>query len=376
MSIINQMLQELDRRHAPAGANGAAPPVQVRTVAPANERRYWFWGALIVLIVAAIAWGGWLAYQLSPRRIATDLAFKAADEARTRAPIPAPLPTPTPAAAPLAAPSASPPAAEAPSAPQIEMLRLAESIATPILESQPAAPAPAPAIKPPPLAKLPPSAKPVVALAERPAPAKTMEKPRFERLERVGPPAERAENEFRSGAAVLKLGRSAEAQMHFAKALEFDSRHRGARQALIAMQIERGQLEAARKLLQEGLALDPAQPDFAIALARILVERKDLPGALAALEGSAPAAGEVPEFHVLRGTLLQRLGRHAEAAEAYQTALQARSTIPQAWVGLGISLEALQRRPEAADAFRRALLAGSVSAEVKTFAEQRIRALR
>jgi len=80
MSIINQMLQELDRRHAPAGANGAAPPLHVRTVAPATERRYWFWGALIVLIVAAIAWGGWLAYQLAPRRIATDLAFKAADE--------------------------------------------------------------------------------------------------------------------------------------------------------------------------------------------------------------------------------------------------------------------------------------------------------
>ena len=206
--------------------------------------------------------------------------------------------------------------------------------------------------------------------------AKPTEKPRLERRELVGTLAERAENEFRQGASVLKLGRSTDAEMHFAKALEFDSGHRGARQALIAMHIERGQLEAARKLLQEGLAINPAQPDFAIALARILVERRDLSGALAALEGSASAAAEVPEFHVLRGTLLQRLGRHAEAAEAYQTALQARSSIPQAWVGLGISLEALQRRPEAADAFRRALLAGPVSAEVKTFTEQRIRALR
>jgi MSHA biogenesis protein MshN len=363
MSIINKMLQELDRRQAPVGANGAAPPLHVRTVAPANEGGVWFRGALIVLTVAATAWGGWLTYQLFPRRIATDLAFKAADEARTRAPTPAPVPAP--ASAEPAAAAASPSPAEVPSSPQIEMLRLAESIATPILESKPAASsAPAPA------------AKPVVALPQKLAPAKAVEKPRFERLERLGPPAERAENEFRSGAAVLKLGRSAEAEMHFAKALEFDNRHRGARQALIAMHLERGQLEAARKLLQEGLALDPAQPDFAIALARILVERKDLPGALAALEGSAPAAGEVPEFHVLRGTLLQRLARHGEAVEAYQTALQARSSIPQAWVGLGISLEALQRRPEAADAFRRALLAGPVSAEVKTFAEQRIRALR
>src|SRR5258708_3046996 len=110
MSIINQMLQELDRRHAPAGANGAAPSLHVRTVAPATERRYWFWGALVVLIVAAIAWGGWLAYQLSPRRIATDSAFKAADEARTPLPIPTPPPAPPPAPAPRdAAPPPPPP---------------------------------------------------------------------------------------------------------------------------------------------------------------------------------------------------------------------------------------------------------------------------
>jgi MSHA biogenesis protein MshN len=46
------------------------------------------------------------------------------------------------------------------------------------------------------------------------------------------------------------------------------------------------------------------------------------------------------------------------------------------WVGLGISLEALQRRTEAADAFRRAVATGTLTAEVKNYAEQRARALR
>src|SRR5258706_13339310 len=172
MSIINQMLQELDRRHAPAGANGAAPPLHVRTVAPATERRYWFWGALIVLIVAAIAWGGWLAYQLAPRRIATDLAFKAADEARTHVPIP----TPAPAAATTASATSTPvaPSAEAQSAPQAEILRLAESIATPILESKPVG------SLPPAPANLPLPSKPTAAVPEKPAAAKTAEKPKFE----------------------------------------------------------------------------------------------------------------------------------------------------------------------------------------------------
>ena len=372
MSIINKMLQELDRRQAAVAGDVAAVPAYVRPVKAPAERHGWFWAALVALIVAAIGWSAWVAYQLSSRPLVTPAAFKAAEEARARAPAPS-APAPVVAAAPAPAPAT---AEEAQTTPQVEMLRLAESIATPIFESKPAPPV-AVMSKPPAPSKPLSPIKPAPAVkAQTAALAKTSEKPRFERRELVGTLAERAENEFRQAATVLKLGRSGEAEMYFTKALEFDSGHRGARQALIAMHIERGQLEAARKLLHEGLAINPAQPDFAIALARILVERKDLPGALAALEGSAPAAGEVPEFHVLRGTLLQRLGRHAEAAEAYQTALQARSSIPQAWVGLGISLEALQRRPEAADAFRRALLAGPVSAEVKTFTEQRIRALR
>jgi MSHA biogenesis protein MshN len=381
VSIINKMLQELDRRQAAVAGDVAEAPAFVRPVKAPAQRHGWFSATIVVLIVIAVGWSAWVAYQLPSRPLATPVAFKAAEEARARAPtpsVPAPVlaAAPTPAAAPAPAPAPSPaPAAatpaEAPSTPQVEMLRLAESIATPIFESKPAQP-PVVVTKPP----APTKAAPPLVKAQSAALTKAAEKPSLERRERVGTLAERAENEFRQGASVLKLGRSTDAEMHFGKALELDSAHRGARQALIAMHIERGQLEAARKLLQEGLAIEPAQPDFAIALARILVERKDLPGALAALEGSAPAAGEVPEFHVLRGTLLQRLGRHMEAAEAYQTALQARSSIPQAWVGLGISLEALQRRPEAADAFRRALLAGPVSAEVKTFAEQRIRALR
>ena len=380
MSVINTMLQDLDRRHAGNAADAEVPPSYVRAVKPPAERRHWFWASIGVLIAIAVGWVAWVGYQLSPRTLATELAFKTVDEARTRqavapAPItqaPAPIaaaPVPTPAP-PAAAPAPSvPPAQETPSAPQVEMLRLAESIATPIVESKPAAKPPAAPAPSKPVAQAKPAPVPAAAAAKT-------EKPKFERQDRFGTPAERAENEFRQAVGILKLGRSSEAEVHFQKALEFDSSHRGARQALIAIYIERGQLEAARKLLQDGLAIDPGQPDFAIALARIHVERKDLSGALAVLDRSAGAAIDVPEFHVLRGTLLQRLTRHAEAAESYQAALRARATLPQAWVGLGISYEALGQRPEAAEAFRRGLAAGPLSTELKTFAEQRIRALR
>ena len=392
MSVINTMLQDLDRRQGNGAPAAGDAPSYVRAVKPPVERRHWFWATIGVLIAIAVAWIAWMAYQLQPNRLATDLAFKTVDEARTRQAV-APTPIqPAPAAATLAPPPASvatpPPtapapaapaaAAETPSAPQVEMLRLAESIATPITEPKPVAPAakaePRPAAAAP--SKPAAQAKPASAPAPAATAAAKADKPKLERQDRFGTPAERAEHEFRQAVSVLKLGRSSEAEVHFAKALEFDSSHRGARQALIAIYIERGQLEAARKLLQDGLAIDPGQPEFAIALARIHVERKDLSGALAVLDGSAGAAGDVAEFHVLRGTLLQRLGRHAEAADSYLAALQTRSTVPQAWVGLGISYEQLGKRPEAAEAFRRALAAGPLSTELKTFAEQRIRALR
>jgi MSHA biogenesis protein MshN len=129
-------------------------------------------------------------------------------------------------------------------------------------------------------------------------------------------------------------------------------------------------------LLREALAADPNQPDFAVALARIHVERANLVDALSVLDAALPAAESHGELHVMRGTVLQRMGYHQHAADAYRAALRAQAGTPQVWLGLGISLEALQKRPEAAQAFRNALASGPVSTEVRTFAEQRIQALR
>jgi MSHA biogenesis protein MshN len=69
------------------------------------------------------------------------------------------------------------------------------------------------------------------------------------------------------------------------------------------------------------------------------------------------------------------MGRHAEAVDAYREALRSGVQQPTAWIGLAISLEALGHRPEAAQAYKRALGAGALGAEVKDYAEARIRAL-
>jgi MSHA biogenesis protein MshN len=365
MSVINKMLQELDRRDALPGPNEDIPPRFLRAVEEPQGRE-WFWRVVGALMLAGVAWVGWVAYQLQPRPVATEKAFKAADEARPRPQPPVAVPVSQPPPAPVVASEPKP-------APEIPPVAKAEP---PAAEPAPAA---APPKKPAAAGRTPKAAPRDTLLALNLPPAKVLpnfpQKASVQRRERSSA-SDRAEREFRRAVELLKQGRAAEAEDGFAAGLAQDPAHRPARQALVALNLERGQLESARRLLHDGLMQDPTQPDFAFALARILVERKDFAGALMVMDGAADTAADHADFNALRGTILQQLGRHPEAASAYQKALQARSTMPNAWVGLGISLEALERRPEAAEAFRRALAAGPASDDLKTFAERRIRALR
>jgi MSHA biogenesis protein MshN len=360
MSLINKMLQDLDRRNAMA--EGSVAPQPVRPVASASRRGEWFWRIVSALMLGALGWVGWVAWHvLLPRPpLATPAAYVAEKQAQARAKEPKVV-----KAEPVAEPQPQPVKAE-PQLPvetmvPVETMRLAKSIETPITG---------------PLAK-PEKPKKAVAVAQAPqAPQPKVEKSKIERRELVAPPNDRAEAEFRAAVELLRQGRTSQAEAGFLGALQLDPAHRGARQALVALQLERGQLESARRLLEEGLKIDPAQPDFSVALARILVERRDFPGALAALQASEAAAGMHAEHQFLRGTVLQRLGRHQEAADAYRDSLRLQEASVRSWIGLGISLEALQHKAEAAEAFKRGLALGPSDAELKSFAEQRVRALR
>jgi MSHA biogenesis protein MshN len=94
---------------------------------------------------------------------------------------------------------------------------------------------------------------------------------------------------------------------------------------------------------------------------------------LNAAKGSARGNAE---YNALLGTVLQRLAKHREAADAYREALRLAPDAGPAWVGLAMSLEALEHRPEAAEAFRRAMATGSLSTDLRVFAEQRAHSLQ
>lgn len=392
MSVINKMLQELDRRNASAGAESEQPPQQVKVVASRGGHE-WFWRIVAALMLVAVGWVVWVAYQLQPRQpVVTELAFKAAEQARkgpivtsprtVAVPAPASVP-PSPvapvAAAPQAAPIPAAPAASASEPPKpgareaSETFKLAKAIETPLAE-RPAPTVPAKAESPKPETPKPeaPKAAPKSAPSAR-ATAPDKGRPHVDKRDRSRTASESAETQFRRAAVYLNQGRVSEAESQLVGALHADPSHVGARQAYISLLLEQKRTDAAKRVLGEALAKEPTQPVFSLALARILAEQRDYQGALEVMDRAGSVAQNA-DFQAVRGAVLQRLNRHQEAVDAYLAAIQGGIQPGTTWVGLGISLEALGRKAEAAQAYRRSL-AGVLAPQVRDYADSRVRAL-
>jgi MSHA biogenesis protein MshN len=187
---------------------------------------------------------------------------------------------------------------------------------------------------------------------------------------------DRAEDEFRRGAILVNQGRLAEGMESLRGALDIDPRHEAARQTLVALLLEARRVDEAVPVLQQGLALNAQNSEFAMLLARIMVERNDVPGALSLLQKHSAPQDRSPEFHAFAGALYQRLDRHAEAIERYQAALRLAPSAGIWWLGLGISHQAAGQPKEAREAFTRAKSAGNLSPDLTGFVDQRLRQLQ
>ena len=432
MSVINKMLRDLDERHALAAPDGTPASVQAGPEARRRRDREWFWRIVSALMLGAVAWVGWIAYQLQPQPLVTDLALRSADVAHrlaarkvaTAVPVPAtPVPVTTPAAPVV---TTSTPTSPAPQAPAVS------NAAAPVTGT-PGGGGPAPAAATPAAAtvpSMPPSAattsvtpadparagsrattaeassikggetskpRPRGAVRQnRAAGAATSEsvaklaldvpaarilsgpagRSRINKRDTVRTPAQRAEIEFRKGVALLREGRPSESEENFGKALELSPAHEAARQAYAALLIDRRAYPQARTLLEQGLVENPGHPLFSLVLARLRVEQGALARALEVLDASRGGGTEYAEIQALRGTVLHRLARHPAAADAYRSALQLAPGDGASWVGLALSLEAMQNYSEAAEAFLRAAATGTLSPEMKANAERRARQIQ
>lgn len=332
MSVINQVLQDLDRR-------GVAVNVGEQTLAsvPARSRRWpWLVGALVVTLSAV-----WVI-----RSSASAPPLAPGVSAPVAASTPAPM-NPKPAMARVVAPAASAVAAvKVQAASSVEKAKVEPAKSdVPISVPSPSQQIVAPASLPATLA---------------PASGKKMNA------------QNQADAEYARAVMLVEQGRNDEAQTALTTTLKLDNGHREARTLLARLLIQARRSTEAERLLQDGLSLHPDASADAMLLARLRVERGEVNAALETLLAGAPHAQQKPDYRAFMGTLAQRLGRHEEAVTDYQAALQLAPDSAGWWVGLGISLQAAGREAEAKTAYQRALALGTLTPEMQRFAEQRL----
>lgn len=375
MSVINQVLNQLEQRGVPA----APGQTMVRAVPSSSS------SLAVPLLALAIALGlaAWQWQQTHEMDVAAQNVARQQTVVAAVAPVPRavleeiPPELSTPVSrlsdelavppSPAVAPDAPAVASDTKDTKGIKPVKTSESrVVMPAL-TVPARTAPGPAV-PAQTAQAP---RPMpVAAANAPSPANQPaigELP----LKRVSP-AQLADAEFRKAAQLMQQGRIADAANGYEAALQLDAGHQAARQAWVALLLEGKRHADAERVLQEGLAVRPEQTGFAMLLARLQVERGALDQAVATLKTSLPQAGLQGDYHAFLAALLQRQGSHATALDHYQAALRQAPGNGRWLMGYGISLQAAQRGAEAREAFLRALDSGTLSPELQAFVRQKL----
>jgi len=403
MSLINQMLQELEQRKAPpvALALPSNAPVQAVGVASPN-RRLLPMTALVALLVVAFGWlrlpqpvnlGITTSFALPnanpnnnlvPVRVAPNVVMQNPPlQRRHQTEMDAPDATNSQLATVSASGRFTPVLdknlPEIPKKNQKLKQRLsptssavdAQVALTPTRLEQPLVPASAHALNPT-LPLEPFEAKPVaheksvtqLALLSKPTDKPTVKKQLNS--------AQQASHDYHQAIAYLQQGRVAEAMDLLRQVLLAIPEHQDARQMLTGLLVDNQRHEEAMDVLQAGLNLSLAQPEYAQTLARLQLEAGQLSSALNTLATSLPYAKQQADYQALMAMVLQRLSRQQEAIFHYQQALSLGGQAPTWLVGLGVALQSEGRAEEAKLAFQQAQR-GNLTPELAQFVDQRLK---
>lgn len=373
MSVINQMLKDLDRRQQEA--EGAAV-----YVAPLRQQGWWMLvlTLLCTLALGILGWRTWIFWQQSQRASLPAAQVEAPRTAPAVAPS-APLAVvATTQAVSSAAPVAKVPAASAEStaarvapsaaeqAPADEAVladegNLEEALGDETIPSDEE-------LQPDLYAEL--AAE--QSAEEAPAPA-APRKPGILKIETVElSDAELATLAERKATTAMAKGRMQEAQDGYYEVLAHDPHNQGAREQLAGLLYGAGRLTEAAQVLEEGLRLDPAQADLRLLLARVAISGGDRQKALDWLTGYQPDIASNLDYYATWAGLAQELGQPVQASEMYVRLLRQQPDQGRWWLGLGVAEDGQGHRQRALDAYRNAQLHGNLGEASTQWLEQRI----
>lgn len=373
MSLINQMLRDLEARQAAeTGDNGSVFRGLATGAAPRRRSPF----AIAALIVVAMALAGAAAWFWSGRRH-QPAPKVAATTPPPRTPAPASRPVRIASAAVTSIAEAAPTSTAVPRHP-----------AQPQRQPHPPTPTPTPHVKtashtvrqpaPPPAPapharRISPAAHPATAVAA--ARTKPQAEDQLEIHRHPQTPQQQAIVRYQEALALLREHRNDEAEGKLREALHLDPANGDAAEALGVLLINEGRTVEAAPIIDAARRLHKQQPMLELLAARIRLAQGDVAGATALLEKGLPFSGQTPEYVALLAALYQKQKRYDDSVRAYQRAIVLDPSVGAWWVGLGISEEGAGNSHDAVSAYTRALRRNLTPA-LHSYAQQRLDALQ
>ncbi|OQY18105.1 MAG: hypothetical protein B6I36_07720 [Desulfobacteraceae bacterium 4572_35.1] len=147
---------------------------------------------------------------------------------------------------------------------------------------------------------------------------------------------------------------------------------------LAVVYLQAGQLAAACQVADDGCAKYPHDKELRVFQARLLLETGNKTQALAALKLVAPlpAVAAASEYYALLASLQQQNGAAAEAQENYAALVAAFPQRGEWWIGRAICADQLGQRVAARNYFEQALRCTKLAPQLKQYALQQLNRLK
>ncbi|MDX1902423.1 MAG: tetratricopeptide repeat protein [Gammaproteobacteria bacterium] len=142
-------------------------------------------------------------------------------------------------------------------------------------------------------------------------------------------------------------------------------------QKVIQLMTQRNFTDAA-KILQKGSQIYPDEIQFVFLKAKLLIEEGHNQQALFLLEQHAPVLEQHADYYAFLAALYQRENRFRMAAKLYQRLLEFEPYHATWWVGLGVALDAMNKHKEALRAYYQAEQGNGLTPTLSAFIDAQL----
>lgn len=149
-----------------------------------------------------------------------------------------------------------------------------------------------------------------------------------------------------------------------------------ARETLAKLLIQQGEPERAMQAVELGLAIAPNNTAFRKVKARVLLDTGNANDAVVLLSQNSPPVSADTEYHDVLATAYLANAQYDLATLVYRALLQSGASEGRWWYGLAASLDAQGYTQDAAQAYERALQQLNLSASLRQTSQQRLQLIR